>query len=267
MTTPEDASPAPGDSPPLAVKGTTTAVVQASLISLAIAIATVAGALGTLLSFIKTRDIAGWITWLRSSDAAMVITALMTISGFITIGIRGARRQWREIFYARHVDNSIAYIVGEQLPPSPDSRARTENTRLVPGTALLGTIKDAGDGSVIHRYFDQEGVMPGEDLIINGQIVSTSLPTPTPAPEPAVDIPGDALSIQADGWGLGKLATLKPDAAAETGNSNSAAFEQLFVDWRASHEARAGEQEFSAYLRERGWEFVKGSGWQLKEGQ
>lgn len=147
MSTPEDATPPPLDPAPIPVNGTTAAVVQSTLISLALAIATVMGALGTMLSFIKTRDLGGWIAWLRSSEATMVITAIMTIVGFITIAVRSARRKWREIFFARHAPDSVAYIVGEQLPPLPDSRARNGNasppTRLV--SMMHGELKDDAD--------------------------------------------------------------------------------------------------------------------------
>lgn len=187
MTKPEDATPPPGDPAPIAVKGTTTAVVQASLVSLALAVATLIGAMGTILSFIKTRDLAGWIVWLQSSDAAMVITAVMTLGGFLTIMIRSAQRKWREIFFARNAPNSVAYIIGEQLPPSPDSRARNGNgapqTRLV--SIMQGDVKNDPEG-LIASYFDtideQKAVATSAQVMRAGGVDPDAPFTPGPFP-------------------------------------------------------------------------------------
>lgn len=195
MSSPEDANPPPLDPAPIPVKGTTAAVVQSTLISLALAVATVMGAMGTMLSFIKTRDLGGWIAWLHSSEATMVITAVMTLIGFITIAVRSARRKWREIFFARHTPNSVAYIVGEQLPPLPDSRARNGNasppTRLV--SIMSGPLHDLEPDSALAAAFDAFTPPPAEVLT----------PPPPPPPPPSEDNPGmlapriefDAMSI------------------------------------------------------------------------
>jgi hypothetical protein len=167
--TPEEDGPALGEAPPLAIRATKAAAIQAALISVMIASATVVGAIGTVLSFWKARDLAGAIYWLRSSDALGAITAVMAIGGFGTIIVRSLQRKYREIFLARNTPDSIAYIVGEQLPPPPATRAQTGKTRLV-------------DPAVLHRT----AVMP------DGNAVATYK-----APEPATDpvIPGDALNI------------------------------------------------------------------------
>lgn len=194
MSSPEDATPPPLDPAPIPVKGTTAAVIQTTLVSVALAVATVLGATGTLLSFIKTRDLAGWIVWLRSSEATMVITALMTIGGFLAIAVRSARRKWREIFFARHAPDTVAYIVGEQSPALPDSRTRNGNasppTRLV--SIMQGPVHDVEPDSTLAAAFS--AFTPPPAMVT---------PPPPPPPPPTDDNPGllapkidyDALSI------------------------------------------------------------------------
>ena len=194
-----DTKAPPPDAAPVPVKGTTGAAIQAALVSIVLALVTVVGAFGSILAFAKTRDLNGLLQWLRSSEAAMAITAGTTLIGFITIGWRSLKRQVDFIKVARVAPDDKFFIVGEQDPPPPDSRARTENAQ--PPTRLVSMAEAAGGAGSAHAV----GLPDDEDRQVT-QAIETELARPplSLVPTAAVDvppeklipnIPGDALSV------------------------------------------------------------------------
>lgn len=103
----------PIETPPLAV---TPGYSQSIIIALALAAVTVYGAVSNMLIYFSTRDIAGFIVYLKSSDFLQVISAITLLGGVGGMVYRTIRRKGRELFLERHVGNDVAYLKGA-VPP------------------------------------------------------------------------------------------------------------------------------------------------------
>jgi hypothetical protein len=100
-------------SAPLAVNPS---YVQSILIALVLAGVTVYGAISNMLIYFSTRDIAGFIVYLRSSDFLQVTSAITLIIGVGGMIYRTVRRKARELFLEKHVDNKVAFLKGTVEP-------------------------------------------------------------------------------------------------------------------------------------------------------
>jgi len=78
-------------------------------------------ALGTLLAFVKTRDLAGLINWIKSEDFVAFLTALGLLASFGSSVWVTLSRKWREVYLARNVDDRIAVVVEPVPGPSVET--------------------------------------------------------------------------------------------------------------------------------------------------
>ena len=134
MTSLETPPPAVAE-PAIAVNGSK---IQAVAISLALAAITVVGAISSLLSFVRARDVAGMMIWLRSSDFLQVVAALSLLGGTGGIIARSLLRKLHELRIARRPDNQGVYVKGEDAPP-PVRAPEPETPRPAGGDGTIST--------------------------------------------------------------------------------------------------------------------------------
>ena len=92
--------------------------IRALLLMLVRVVGIVVTAIGTLTAFVHTRDLAGFINWIKSEDFVGFITALLTVASIGATAWRTLSRKWREVYLTRHVDDKIAVLTKPSPPPS-----------------------------------------------------------------------------------------------------------------------------------------------------
>lgn len=84
-------------------------------------VAIVLTAAGTFAAFVKARDLAGIINWIKSDDFVQVLTALGLLGSFGSSVWVTLARKAREVYLGRHVDDSIAIVTAPKPGPSVEA--------------------------------------------------------------------------------------------------------------------------------------------------
>ena len=92
--------------------------IRALLLMLVRVVGIVVTAIGTLTAFVHTRDLAGFINWIKSEDFVQVVSAiglLLTfgVSTWVTLS-----KKAREVYLAHWAPNRIAVVKAPSIPPS-----------------------------------------------------------------------------------------------------------------------------------------------------
>lgn len=104
--------------PTLQINPSATRALVLMLVRVAVIVATTVGVLVKLFS---TRDLAGFIVWIKSDDFVAFLFALGTLGSFgMSIWVTLSRK-WREVYLGRKVPNKIAIVTGPNPAPSVEA--------------------------------------------------------------------------------------------------------------------------------------------------
>lgn len=104
--------------PTLTINPSATRALLLMLVRVAMIVATTVGLLVKLFS---TRDLAGFIVWIKSDDFVAFLFALGTLGSFGMSVYVTLSRKWREVYLGRKVDNKIAVVTGPNPEPSVEA--------------------------------------------------------------------------------------------------------------------------------------------------
>lgn len=91
------------------------------LLMLVRVIAIVATTVGVLVKLFSTRDLAGFIVWIKSDDFVAFLFAIGTLGSFGMSVYVTLQKKWREVYLGRKVDNKIAVVTGPAPGPSVEA--------------------------------------------------------------------------------------------------------------------------------------------------
>jgi len=84
-------------------------------------VAIVCTALGVIIAFVRTKDLAGLINWIKSEDFLQFLAALGLLASFAASVWTTLSRKWREVYLAHHVPDKIAIVVAPSPAPSVEA--------------------------------------------------------------------------------------------------------------------------------------------------
>jgi hypothetical protein len=95
--------------------------IRTLLLMLIRVVAIVATAFGSIVAFLKTRDLVGLVNWIKSEEFVQVLTALGLLVSFGSSVWVTLARKWREVYLGRHVKDEIAIV--KDATPAPSVEA------------------------------------------------------------------------------------------------------------------------------------------------
>lgn len=114
-----DPDPLPEKLPQLQINPS---AIRTLLLMLVRVVGIVATAVAALAAFVKTRDLAGFIVWIKSDDFLQLLSALGLLATFGASVYTTLQRKWREVYLAKHVDDEIAIVTTPTPPPAIDGK-------------------------------------------------------------------------------------------------------------------------------------------------